>query len=83
MGTIALGGKPEFAVTDLKGKVFVNIEDLSEIAEIDAKTLAVKAHWPLKPCQEPSGIAIDREHHRLLPAATTRWRRSSTPTTAS
>jgi DNA-binding beta-propeller fold protein YncE len=66
VGTIALGGKPEFATTDLHGRVFVNVEDLSEIAEIDAKTLAVKAHWPLKPCEEPSGMAIDRQHHRLL-----------------
>ena len=66
VGTIELGGKPEFATTDLKGKIFVNLEDLSEIAEIDAKTLAVKAHWPLKPCQEPSGLALDRAHHRLL-----------------
>jgi DNA-binding beta-propeller fold protein YncE len=66
VGTIELGGKPEFATTDLKGRIFVNMEDLSEIAVIDAKTLAVKAHWPLKPCQEPSGMAIDRKHHRLL-----------------
>jgi DNA-binding beta-propeller fold protein YncE len=66
VGTIALGGKPEFATTDLQGRVFVNMEDLSEIAVIDAKTLAVKAHWPLKPCEEPSGMAIDRKHHRLL-----------------
>ncbi|HEX4494661.1 MAG TPA: YncE family protein [Thermoanaerobaculia bacterium] len=66
VGTIELGGKPEFAATDQKGKVFVNIEDLSEVAEIDAKTLAVKAHWPLKPCESPSGMAIDRQHHRLL-----------------
>jgi DNA-binding beta-propeller fold protein YncE len=65
-GTIALGGKPEFATSDAAGKVFVNIEDLSEVAEIDAKTLAVKAHWPLKPCESPSGMAIDRQHHRLL-----------------
>jgi DNA-binding beta-propeller fold protein YncE len=66
VGTIELGGKPEFAATDQKGKVFVNIEDLSEVAEIDAKTLAVKAHWPLKPCESPSGMAIDRKHRRLL-----------------
>jgi WD40 repeat protein len=66
VGTIELGGKPEFATSDLKGRVFVNLEDLSEIAVIDAKSLAVKAHWPLKPCQEPSGMAIDRKHRRLL-----------------
>jgi DNA-binding beta-propeller fold protein YncE len=65
-GTIALGGKPEFAVTDLKGKVFVNIEDRSEIAALDSESLTVKARWPLKPCEEPSGLAIDRKHRRLL-----------------
>jgi DNA-binding beta-propeller fold protein YncE len=66
VGTIALGGKPEFATTDQAGRVFVNLEDLSEVAEIDPKSLAVKAHWSLKPCEEPSGMAIDRAHHRLL-----------------
>jgi DNA-binding beta-propeller fold protein YncE len=65
-GTIALGGKPEFATSDLKGTVFVNIEDVSEVVEIDSRSLAVKAHWPLKPCESPSGMAIDRTHHRLL-----------------
>jgi DNA-binding beta-propeller fold protein YncE len=65
-GTIALGGKPEFAATDLKGTVFVNIEDKSEIAAINVKDLTVKAHWPLKPCEEPSGLALDRQHRRLF-----------------
>ncbi len=65
-GTITLAGKPEFAATDLKGHVFVNLEDLSEVSEIDAKGLTVKATWPLKPCEGPSGMAIDRKHHRLL-----------------
>ncbi len=66
VGTIKLGGKPEFATTDLAGKVFVNIEDKSEVVELGAKDLAVKARWPLAPCTEPSGMAIDRKHHRLL-----------------
>ncbi len=65
-GTIELGGKPEFATSDLEGKVFVNIEDKSEVVVLDVKTLAVKARWPLAPCEEPSGMAIDRIHHRLL-----------------
>ena len=65
-GTIALGGKPEFAVTDGKGTLWVNIEDKSEIAQVDTKTLAVKARWPLAPCEEPSGLAIDRASRRLF-----------------
>ena len=46
--------------------MFVNIEDVSEVIAIDAKSLKVLAHWPLKPCESPSGMAIDRKHHRLL-----------------
>lgn len=65
-GTIALGGKPEFAVADGKGMVYVNIEDKSEVAAIDSKTLTVKAHWPLTPGQEPSGLALDRSKRRLF-----------------
>jgi YVTN family beta-propeller protein len=65
-GTIPLGGKPEFATTDLKGRVFVNIEDKSEVVAIDATKLAVAERWPLKPGEEPSGMAIDRKTHRLL-----------------
>jgi YVTN family beta-propeller protein len=65
-GTVALGGKPEFAATDGKGTIFVNVEDKSEIVPFDAKTLAVKAHWPLAPCEEPSGLAIDQKSRRLF-----------------
>jgi len=64
--TIPLGGKPEFPATDENGKAFVNIEDKNEIAEIDANKLTVLNHWPLGPCQEPSALAFDREHHRLF-----------------
>ncbi len=66
LGTVALGGKPEFAASDAKGRVFVNIEDKSLVAVIDAQKLAVEKRWPLAPCEEPSGMAIDREHGRLF-----------------
>jgi YVTN family beta-propeller protein len=66
VGTIPLGGKPEFPATDEKGKVFVNIEDKNEIAEIDATKLTVLNDWPLGSCEEPSALAFDRAHHRLF-----------------
>jgi DNA-binding beta-propeller fold protein YncE len=66
LATIALDGKPEFAVSDGRGHVFVNIEDKSEIAAIDAANSTVQHVWPLAPCEEPSGLAIDRKHHRLF-----------------
>ncbi|HVO81955.1 MAG TPA: hypothetical protein VMT28_14560 [Terriglobales bacterium] len=66
VGTIKLDGKPEFAVSDGKGGVFVNIEDKSELASLDPKALKVKATWPLAPCEEPSGLAMDRKNRRLF-----------------
>ncbi len=66
IGTIKLDGKPEFAVSDEKGGVFVNIEDKSELAALDPDKLTVKTVWPLVPCQEPSGLAIDRKNRRLF-----------------
>ncbi len=66
IGSVALGGKPEAAVGDGTGRVFVNIEDKSELVAFDAKQLAVERRWSLAPCEEPTGIALDRMHHRLF-----------------
>src|SRR5450759_2529145 len=65
-GTIAVGGKPEFAVTDLAGHVYVNIEDKNEIVALNPKTLQVEAHWPLAGCDSPTGLAIDVKTRRLF-----------------
>jgi YVTN family beta-propeller protein len=66
IGTIALSGKPEAPAADGKGTVFVNIEDKSTVAVIDAATLKVKAEWPLAPGEEPSGLALDPVTRRLF-----------------
>ena len=65
-GTLALGGKPEFAVADGKGNIYVNIEDKSELVHLDAKTLTVRDRWPMAPCEEPSGLAADWKSRRLF-----------------
>jgi DNA-binding beta-propeller fold protein YncE len=46
--------------------VFVNVEDKSEMLEIDAQKLTVLHRWPLVPCEEPSGLAMDVKHRRLF-----------------
>ena len=61
-----LGGKPEFAASDGKGKIYVNIEDKSELVEFDAQKLKVNNRWKLAPCEEPTGLSMDRKHHRLF-----------------
>jgi DNA-binding beta-propeller fold protein YncE len=66
IGTIPLSGKPEFAQTDGKGKIYVNIEDKSSISVINATTLKVEAIWSISPGEEPSGLALDNINHRLF-----------------
>jgi sugar lactone lactonase YvrE len=56
VGKIELGGKPEFAATDGKGTVFVNIEDTSELVAFDPQKLVVKSRWKLADCEEPTGL---------------------------
>jgi DNA-binding beta-propeller fold protein YncE len=66
IGTIKLDGKPEFGVSDEKGGIFVNIEDKNEIESLDPSRLEVKGRWPMAGCEEPTGLAIDRDHRRLF-----------------
>jgi DNA-binding beta-propeller fold protein YncE len=65
-GTVPLGGKPEFAVADGRGRIYANIQDKSEIVTLDSQKLALVARWPLAPCEEPTGLALDPEHRRLF-----------------
>jgi DNA-binding beta-propeller fold protein YncE len=66
LGTIPLGGKPEFSATDGKGRVWVNIEDKSEVVQLDPAKLTVLNHWSLSPCEAPSGLALDEKNRRLV-----------------
>ncbi|MBO0911186.1 MAG: YncE family protein [Acidobacteria bacterium] len=66
VGRVALGGKPEFAVSDRTGALFVNVEDKSELVSLDPRELKVKSTWPLAPCESPSGLAMDVENRRLF-----------------
>ena len=65
--TVTLGGKPEFAVVDAKaGRIYDNLEDKSEVAVIDTTSHEVLKRWPVSPGEEPSGLAMDLAHHRLI-----------------
>ncbi|MHB2018292.1 MAG: beta-propeller fold lactonase family protein [Candidatus Xenobia bacterium] len=65
VGTVSLPGKPEFAVVDGGGHLWVNLEDVSEVAEVDTQALSLMGHWTLAPGENPSGLAIDPDHHYL------------------
>jgi YVTN family beta-propeller protein len=66
VATIKVGGKPEVAVSDNAGRIFVNIEDTAEIAVIDVRSDKILARWALKGCDQPTGIALDQAHARLF-----------------
>jgi len=65
-GTLALGGKPEYAATDAKGTIFVNIEDKSELVALDPQKLVVKSRWKLTGCEDPTGLSLDAKNRRLF-----------------
>jgi len=66
VSTIALDGKPELAVSNEKGKIFLNIEDKSAVYVINTTTMTVDQKWPLAPGSEPTGLALDLQNNRLF-----------------
>ena len=68
VATIKLTGNPEYSQSDRKGKIYINLEDASSIAVINATTYKVENVWPLAPGAEPTGLALDNKSHRLFSA---------------
>jgi DNA-binding beta-propeller fold protein YncE len=64
--TVDLGGKPEFAVSDGQGKVFVNLVDKDKVAVIDTKEMKVIDKWTVAPGGKPVSMAMDRSAKRLF-----------------
>jgi DNA-binding beta-propeller fold protein YncE len=58
-GTIALGGKPEFSISNGFGNVYVNLEDKNEMDFINPKTLAIGYQIKLDSVEEPSAMSYD------------------------
>ena len=68
VGTVKLGGSPEFAVADGKGTLFINLESKNEIVALDSRALTIKSCWPVAPAGGPTALAIDITHRRLFSA---------------
>jgi len=68
VGTISVGGEPEFAVADGKGRVYVNVghEKTSEIVGVDVGSRKVVQKIPLKGCEGPTGLAYDQGNDLLI-----------------
>lgn len=68
VGTIQLGGKPEFGESNGNGQILDNFEDKGEVAVIDLKTKSVTKRFPLSGCEEPSGLAFDKKDNLVISA---------------
>ncbi len=68
VGTIAVGGALEFMAPVEGGRLYVNIEDKGQIAEVDLKARKLIASRPMTGCEEPSGLAY-APHAGVLIAA--------------
>lgn len=66
IATVPASGRPEFAVSDGKGRIYFNVEDKGEINVINVKTNQLAAKWKLKGCEEPTGLAMDVANARLI-----------------
>jgi DNA-binding beta-propeller fold protein YncE len=66
LGTIDLGGAPEQAVTDGKGRLYVDIEDKNNVAVVDTRTMQVTAHYDLGDNKTPAGLAFDVKNQILF-----------------
>ena len=69
LGTIDIGGAPEQAATDSKGKIYVDIEDKAAIAVIDAGAMKMVGKYDLSSkgggC---AGLALDAKNDILFAA---------------
>ena len=67
--TLELGGaKLEQIGFDGRGRAFVNDEGQSVIHVFDTHRLQPAGTWTLGGCEEPTGMAVDRAHHRVFAA---------------
>jgi DNA-binding beta-propeller fold protein YncE len=64
--TFNVGGKPETGITNGAGAIYVNLEDANEIVVFDSKTLVINKRFKLSPGEEPTGLAFDKQTHRLF-----------------
>src|SRR5262249_11334828 len=57
-------GMPQY--DSVARKVYVNLRNSNEVAEIDPATDRVLGRYPVDGCQFNHGMAIDSEHHRAF-----------------
>ncbi|HXA48666.1 MAG TPA: YncE family protein [Candidatus Acidoferrum sp.] len=65
--SVPTGPTGEFCAVDGTGKVYVNLEDPSELLEIDIVKGELTRRMSLAPCEGPTGLSIDTKNKKLFP----------------
>ena len=66
-GTIDLGGAPEEGAADGKGHAYICVEDKSQVAVVDCKTMKTTAHYDLGDNGgQPAGLCMDAANNVLF-----------------
>ncbi|MGH9705635.1 MAG: YncE family protein, partial [Candidatus Acidiferrales bacterium] len=66
LASIALRGRPEYAVPDGAGHLYVNLADKNEQQLINTQDLTATSFWSILPCEAPLGLGMDILHRRLF-----------------
>jgi DNA-binding beta-propeller fold protein YncE len=68
VGTLSVGGHPEFAVADGTGKLWINVNhgETAEVAAVDIASRAVITHIRISGCKGATGLAHDEKEMLLL-----------------
>ena len=66
VGSVPMGGRPEYAVADGRGMIYDNIQDKNEVAALDTHSMTIKARWPAAPAERAASLTMDRQHRRLF-----------------
>jgi DNA-binding beta-propeller fold protein YncE len=68
VGSISVGGHPEFAAADGTGKIYINVNHgrTSEIQVLDIASREVLKHIALRGCEGATGLAYDQADHLVM-----------------
>jgi DNA-binding beta-propeller fold protein YncE len=58
--------KLDGTVPDGEGNLYMALRDRNSVARIDARQHKVLEEWKTAPCEEPTGIAFDKDNKRLF-----------------
>lgn len=61
VATLTVGGTLEYGAVGPDGRLYVNVEDRSELVTIDARSEKVVRRLKLAGCEDPSGLALTRQ----------------------